>query len=179
VRNLPLAFARRRGALAPTGSTWTLIMSKRIVTYAFSAGGVVFRQLASSGDIEIALVGRQGIWTLPKGTPDLGETREMTALREVREETGLDVRIVDEVGTIEYVFTRKGRLVKKQVFHYLMIAVGGSVEAHDHEYDEARWFPLEEALHGLSYDNEKDIVSQAEPRMRAWLAKPPAEQDGD
>ncbi|HEU0028510.1 MAG TPA: NUDIX hydrolase [Ktedonobacterales bacterium] len=154
-------------------------MSKRIVTYAFSAGGVVFRQPTASGDIEVVLVGRQGIWTLPKGTPALGETREMTALREVREETGLDVRIVNEIGTIEYVFTRKGRLVKKQVFHYLMIAVGGSVEAHDHEYDEARWFPLEEALRNLSYDNEQDIVRQAEPFIRAWLAKPPAERNGD
>ncbi len=152
-------------------------MSKRIVTHAFSAGGVVFRQASSTGAIEIALVGRatERIWTLPKGTPVSGETREMTALREVREETGLEVRIVDEVGTIEYFFTRKGRLVNKKVFHYLMIAVGGSVEAHDHEYDEARWFPLEEALRNLSYDNEKEIVRQAEPLIQARIAKTPAE----
>jgi 8-oxo-dGTP pyrophosphatase MutT (NUDIX family) len=147
-------------------------MSKRIVTYAFSAGGVVFRQTTSSGVIEIALVGRgrERIWTLPKGTPASGETREMTALREVREETGLDVRIIGEVGDIEYFFTRKGRLVNKRVFHYLMIAIGGNVEAHDHEYDEARWFPLEEALQNLAYENEKNIVRQAEPLIQAWLA---------
>lgn len=153
-------------------------MSKRTVTHAFSAGGVVFRQAASSGAVEITLVGRarERIWTLPKGTPAPGETREMTALREVREETGLDARIIGEVGAIAYSFTRKGRVVNKQVFHYLMIAVGGSLEAHDHEYDEVRWFPLEEALRNLSYDNEKDIVRQAEPRMRAWLAKPSAER---
>jgi 8-oxo-dGTP pyrophosphatase MutT (NUDIX family) len=148
-------------------------MSKHLVTHAFSAGGVVFRQANPAGAIEIVLVGRtrERIWTLPKGTPTAGETREMTALREVREETGLVVRIAGEVGAIDYSFTRKGRVVKKQVFHYLMIAVGGSVAAHDHEYDEARWFPLEEALRGLSYENEAAIVRQAEPLIRAWLAK--------
>ncbi len=151
-------------------------MSKRIVTHAFSVGGVVFRQAPPTGVIEIALVGRGRVWALPKGTPAPGETREMTALREVREETGLDVRIIDEVGTIEYFFTHKGRLVNKRVFHYLMIAIGGSVEAHDFEYDEARWFPLEEALRILAYENEKDIVRQAEPLIREWLAKPAAER---
>ena len=153
-------------------------MSKRTVTHAFSAGGIVFRQAATPGDIEIALVGREHIWTLPKGTPTPGESREMTALREVREETGLEVRIIGEIGTIDYRFTRKGRLVKKQVFHYLMIAVGGSVEAHDHEYEEARWFPLEEALRSLSYENEVEIVRQAEPLIRAWFAKLPEEREG-
>ncbi len=154
-------------------------MSKRIVSHAFSAGGIVFQQATPAGGAEIALVGRarERIWTLPKGTPVHGETREMTALREVREETGLEARIISEVGTIEYSFTRKGRMVKKQVFHYLMIAVGGSIEAHDHEYDEVRWFPLEEALLSLSYDNEKDIVRQAEPLIRAWLAKSSAERE--
>ncbi len=152
-------------------------MNKRTVTHAFSAGGVVFRQTPLSGGAEIVLVGRsrERIWTLPKGTPATGETREMTALREVREESGIVARIIGEAGTIEYSFTRKGRVVKKQVFHYVMVAVGGNVEAHDHEYDEARWFPLEDALHSLSYDNEKDIVRQAEPQIDAWLANPSAE----
>ena len=110
-------------------------MSKRTISHAFSAGGIVIQQATPSGGAEIALVGRarERIWTLPKGTPAHGETREMTALREVREETGLEARIINEVGTIEYSFTRKGRVVKKQVFHYLMIAVGGSLEAHDHD----------------------------------------------
>ena len=153
-------------------------MSKRIVSHAFSAGGIIFQPAPLSGSPEIALVGRarEQIWTLPKGTPIHGETREMTALREVREETGLEARIISEVGSIEYSFTRKGRVVKKQVFHYLMIAIGGSLEAHDHEYDEARWFSLEEALSKLSHDNEKDIVRQAEPLIRAWQAKPSAER---
>src|SRR5574340_1266806 len=120
-------------------------MTKKSVTHAFSAGGVVFRTVASetaseaASLVEIVLVGhvRENIWTLPKGTPAHHESREQTALREVREETGLEIRIVGEVGAIEYTFTRRGVRYIKEVFHYLMLATGGSVELHDHEYDEA------------------------------------------
>ena len=156
-------------------------MTKKRVAHAFSAGGIVFRvtaPLASAEtgvpmpQIEIALVGRvrEHIWTLPKGTPTPGETREQTALREVREETGLDTRIVGEAGAIEYTFTRRGVRYIKQVFHYLMLATGGSVAHHDHEYDEARWFPFADALRALTYENETEIVRRAEPLIARYLA---------
>lgn len=160
-------------------------MTKKHVTRAFSAGGVVFRVAsamsaaplagaspATMQRIEIALVGRirENIWTLPKGTPAPDETREQTALREVREETGLDTRIVGEVGIIEYSFSRRGGRFIKQVFHYLMLATGGSLDQHDHEYDEARWFPLADALHALTYANEVDVVRRAEPLIQRYLA---------
>lgn len=121
--------------------------------------------------IEIVLVGhvRENIWTLPKGTPAPNETREQTALREVREETGLDARIVGEAGVIEYTFTRRGARYIKQVFHYLMLATGGSVAHHDHEYDEARWFPFAEALRVMTYENEIEIVHRAEPMILRYL----------
>lgn len=154
-------------------------MSKRPVSHAFSAGGVVFRQADDAADgLYVALVGRtrERVWTLPKGTPAQGESREMTALREVREESGIDTRIIGEVGALEYAFIHKGRLVKKQVFHYLMLAVGGDLAAHDHEYDEARWFQVEDAIRNLSYENEADIVRKAAQLMRAWLAKSPEER---
>ncbi len=161
-------------------------MTKKSVTRAFSAGGVVFRVAAppataipatdggapSRPTIEVALVGhvRENIWTLPKGTPALDETREQTALREVREETGLDVRIIGEVGLIEYSFSRRGMRYIKQVFHYLMLATGGSVDQHDHEYDEARWFTIPEALRTLAYENEVEMVRRAEPMIERYLA---------
>ncbi|HEU5343487.1 MAG TPA: NUDIX hydrolase [Ktedonobacterales bacterium] len=169
-------------------------MAKKRVVRAFSAGGVVFRvvsassadgaawtpgeqteQPAQGGRVEIALVGhvRENIWTLPKGTPAPNETREQTALREVREETGLETRIVAEVGQIEYTFTRRGMRFIKQVFHYLMLATGGSVEQHDHEYDEARWFTVGEALVALTYDNEIEIARRAEQLISHYLATQP------
>jgi ADP-ribose pyrophosphatase YjhB (NUDIX family) len=158
-------------------------MTKKHVTYAFSAGGVVFRVASAAADvvddapaalrIEIVLVGhvRENIWTLPKGTPCANETREQTALREVREETGLDVRIVGEVGAIEYTFARRGMRFIKTVFHYLMLATGGSVDLHDHEYDEARWFSYTDALAALTYENESDVVRRAEPLIQRRLTE--------
>ncbi|HEX2348802.1 MAG TPA: NUDIX hydrolase [Ktedonobacterales bacterium] len=157
-------------------------MTKKRVTHAFSAGGVVFRASAApsggaeeGGLVEIVLVGhvRENIWTLPKGTPAPHESREQTALREVREETGLETRIVGEVGQIEYTFTRRGMRFIKQVFHYLMLATGGSVEQHDHEYDEARWFTISAALLALTYDNEIEIVRRAEHLIHRYLTTQP------
>ncbi|MDE3230286.1 MAG: NUDIX domain-containing protein [Chloroflexota bacterium] len=154
-------------------------MTKKSVTHAFSAGGVVFRvaeSAAASGAaplVEVVLVGhvRENIWTLPKGTPTHHETREQTALREVREETGLETRIVGEVGAIEYTFIRRGVRYIKEVFHYLMLATGGSVEHHDHEYDEARWYPLAEAMQAMSYANEIEVVRRAEGMIADFLTR--------
>lgn len=161
-------------------------MTKKSVTRAFSAGGVVFRVAATpdlapstpdgsasaASRIEVVLVGhvRENIWTLPKGTPATDETREQTALREVREETGIDARIIGEVGAIEYSFSRRGMRFIKQVFHYLMLATGGSVDQHDHEYDEARWYTLPEALRAMTYVNEIEVVRRAEPMIQRYLA---------
>ena len=170
-------------------------MAKSRVVRAFSAGGIVYRPLAGAGEhpasashvaagpsarlpaplaelAEIVLVGRtrEGTWTLPKGTPDEGETTQQTALREVREETGIEARIVGEIGSIHYWFARKGIRFNKEVLHYLMEATGGDVTLHDLEYDEARWFPLHEAAERLTYENEAAIVRRAEPMIRRRLA---------
>lgn len=132
--------------------------------------------------VEVALVGypREHTWVLPKGTPALGETPEQTALREVREETGLEVRILHEIMSIFYTFTRRGVRFDKEVKHYLMVAVGGDVSLHDHEYDEARWFTFGEALRCLRHKNEVDVLLRAESFISAWLraANAPFGADG-
>jgi len=141
------------------------------IVHAFSAGGVVFRRInptepatdTAPDEIEVVLVGRprDNNWTLPKGTPGHGETQEETALREVCEETGLTVAILEEIGSIHYWFSRRGVRYKKEVLHYLMVATGGDLSLHDHEYDEARWFPLDEATQRLAHENEIAIVRRA------------------
>jgi 8-oxo-dGTP pyrophosphatase MutT (NUDIX family) len=142
------------------------------VVSAFSAGGVVYRQTqkATNGasdpgaGYEVALVGRikHDLWALPKGTPHAGETPEATALREVREETGLLTRIIAEIGRIKYTFQRKGVRYRKEVLHFLMEAVGGNIADHDEEYDRVEWVPLDEALQRLTYENEAEMVRRAE-----------------
>jgi 8-oxo-dGTP pyrophosphatase MutT (NUDIX family) len=140
------------------------------VVAAFSAGGVVYRlasaanAAADSGSVyEVALVGRikHDLWALPKGTPRAGETTEATALREVREETGLLTRIVAEIGRIEYTFQRKGVRYRKEVLHFLMEPTGGDIANHDAEYDRVEWVLIDDAVERLTYENEAEIVRRA------------------
>ena len=128
-----------------------------------SAGGVVLR--GGKDGLEVLLCGRNSdnVWALPKGTPEPGETLEQTALREVREETGVEVEQSGTVGEIRYWFSRPQEGVRylKTVRHYLMHPIGGDPRLHDHEFDEVRWFPVEEALRLLTYQNEARILRQA------------------
>lgn len=139
-----------------------------------SAGGLVVKFEHPEPEL---LLGRRNrvrdgmTWTLPKGTPSEGESVEETALREVREETGLEVRIVEPVGSIHYRFTQSGTRIRKTVHHYLMVPVGGDLAAHDHEFDEVRWVPLSEAEHLLSYETEREIVERARPAIEALRAR--------
>lgn len=106
-------------------------------------------------------------WSLPKGTPDRGETLEATALREVREETGLEVRILAPIGPIEYTFVQRGVRIHKTVHYFLMEALGGDLADHDHEFDEVRWVGLAEAEALMSFATEKRIVAAAMPLLDA------------
>jgi 8-oxo-dGTP pyrophosphatase MutT (NUDIX family) len=131
------------------------------VERAVSAGGVVFR-IAETGPQSI-VCGRDsdGVWGLPKGTPDPGESLEETALREVREETGLEVRIVDKVGVVEYWFAREGVRYHKWVHHYLLEATGGNTADHDVEYDRVEWRAPNDALKTLTFKNEVEMLRKA------------------
>jgi 8-oxo-dGTP pyrophosphatase MutT (NUDIX family) len=137
------------------------------VERAVSAGGVVFRR--SDAAVEVVICGRDsdGVWGLPKGTPDPGESLEQTAIREVTEETGLQVRIIDKVGVVEYWFSRDGVRYHKWVHHYLLECLGGNTEDHDLEYDRVEWRPIGGAIKTLSFKNEVDIVVKARQMIEA------------
>jgi 8-oxo-dGTP pyrophosphatase MutT (NUDIX family) len=128
---------------------------------ATSAGGVVHRIV--EGRVEIIVVHRRSppLWALPKGTPDSGETIEETALRETREETGLEVEVVGELSSIRYFFVRGSTRFHKTVHFFLMRAIGGRTDDHDGEFDEVRWAPVDEALAILTHATERSIVERA------------------
>ena len=105
---------------------------------ATSAGGIVVRTDQEGPSLVVGMRRRErdsATWTLPKGTPDPGETVEETALREVAEETGLEVRIVEPLPSIEYSFVQPGTRIHKTVHYFLMEPVGGDLSRHDHEFE--------------------------------------------
>jgi 8-oxo-dGTP pyrophosphatase MutT (NUDIX family) len=128
---------------------------------ATSAGGVVHRTVDDR--TQVLLVHRRSprLWALPKGTPDSGETIEETALRETREETGIEVAIERRLRSIRYFFVRGSTRFHKTVHFFLMQPMGGAIEDHDAEFDEVRWTDLEEALAILNHATERSVVEEA------------------
>lgn len=101
------------------------------------------------------------VLALPKGHPDGDETPEAAALREVREETGVDASVRAALGDVRYVYQRSGRRIAKAVRFFLMDYTGGSTDDHDHEVETVRWVPLEEAATTLTFAGERDMVRRA------------------
>jgi 8-oxo-dGTP pyrophosphatase MutT (NUDIX family) len=141
---------------------------------ATSAGGVVHRVV--DGRVEIALVHRREprLWALPKGTPNAGETIEETAMRETREESGLEVRVEAPISAITYFFVRGRTRFHKTVHFFLMEAIGGDPALHDHEFDEVRWVELDEALRLMSHATERSVVEEAAALLLARETPIPA-----
>ena len=123
-----------------------------------SFGGVAVR---GRDVLVITPAGRRRITALPKGGPHLGETGEQAAGREIREETGITVDVGERLGEVSYVYRRDGRRIRKTVHFYLCSFVSGSTDDHDHEVDDARWIPLEEARTRLSYPGERAMIERA------------------
>ncbi len=128
-----------------------------------SAGGlVVDRTAGDSRGALIARVNRRGRleWVLPKGHLEEGETAQEAAVREVREETGLQARILAPLGSIDYWFVADGRRIHKVVHHFLLEAVGGELSDADIEVTEVAWVPFPELASRLRYESERRLLDQ-------------------
>ena len=139
----------------------------------FSAGGVLLRTIA--GRPHLAAIRPQGkpagTWVLPKGNLDQGEKPAETAVREVREETGVEGRIVEKLGDVKYVYTWDGERIFKVVSFFLLRAGRGRIgeieEAMRVEVADARWLPLDEAPRLLAYGGEREMAAKARDRVAA------------
>ncbi|MEO8575228.1 MAG: NUDIX domain-containing protein [Gemmatimonadales bacterium] len=130
-----------------------------------SAGGCVLRRGKAALEVVLISVGTPPRWQLPKGLIDSGEKSESAAIREVREEAGIEATIAELIEKVEYWYqaTHQGERVRyhKYVYFFLMWYAAGDVANHDDEVNEARWFPADEAVSALAFKSERDIILKA------------------
>jgi 8-oxo-dGTP pyrophosphatase MutT (NUDIX family) len=139
----------------------------------FSAGGVLVRRL--NGCWMVAAIRPQGrpagLWALPKGRIDPGESGETTALREIAEETGAHGRSLGKLGDVRYWFNWEGERVFKVVSFFLVRYESGRLgdipAEFRHEVAEVRWLSLDESGRPLAYAGEREMAGKALARLRA------------
>ena len=151
---------------SPTASKARIVTEDQI-----SSGGVAFRWQDSNPKIAIVSAKPRLRWQLPKGIVDPGESPEVTAVREVREEAGIETDLLSLIETIEYWYrsTKYGKPIRfhKFAYFYLLSYLSGNVTHHDHEVAEARWVSFEEAIQMLAFKSEREVVEKA----REMIAK--------
>ena len=138
-----------------------------------SAGGAAFRLNGSNYEIAIISVRPSLRWQLPKGIIDQGESAEIAALREVREEAGIGTDLIELIETVEYWYYGEQRRGGEErvrfhnlVHFYLLKYVSGDTRNHDHEVAEARWVKPDEAIKMLAFKSEKAVVEKAFERIK-------------
>jgi mutator protein MutT len=127
-----------------------------------SAGGLVV-DFTRQNAVLIGRLDRHGklLWSLPKGHIEDGETTEQTAVREVKEETGISAHVLQPLGTIDYWFVAEHRRVHKTVHHFLLEAIGGELSDEDVEVTEVAWVPVTDLEDKLAYADERKLVRRA------------------
>ena len=129
----------------------------------FSAGGIVFN---SQGQVLLTKHSQNKHWSFPKGLIDPGQTSEEAALREVREEGGVEAEILGRVGYSKYVYTLGGEKIFKVVTYFLMKYVSGDIKDHDWEVSDIGWYEQEEAMKKLTFNQDKELLKKAVDRWK-------------
>jgi 8-oxo-dGTP pyrophosphatase MutT (NUDIX family) len=127
----------------------------------YSSGGAVITFRDGAPFVAMIATRNSSRWGLPKGAVSDGETSEAAALREVREETGLEAEIVRPLDTIEYFFRARDTLIKKRVDFYLMLNTGGTLTPQLSEVDAVEWVPLSEGIERASFESERKLLETA------------------
>ncbi len=129
----------------------------------FSAGGIIFNNKG-----EVLLIHNMAMrdpqksyWGFPKGHIDPKESSKEAAIREVREEVGLEVEVIEKIGDSKYVFTHSGEKIFKVVIMFLMKVIAGELKIQTEELLDAKWFPPTEALEKLSFSKDKELLKEA------------------
>jgi len=137
----------------------------------YSAGGVVFRKNNESKGIEI-LIAQHSLhhgWIFPKGhiaDTIKNESKEEAALREVKEETGIDGKIIQPLRPIEYAFEKGEERIHKTVYYFLMEYLSGDSSIRDHEMEQVEWLPSEEVANRLTYESDTSVWEEAQTLIK-------------
>ncbi len=144
----------------------------------FSAGGIIFKKIKDkqsfSANKKLKIKNRIFIvvsqhsmhhgWVFPKGLIGdniKGEKKEDTAIREVKEEVGVDTEIVKELEPVSFWYVFKGQKIKKTVYYFIMRYIGGNFENRDHEMENVEWVELDRVFEKLTYKSDKEVFKQA------------------
>ena len=135
--------------------------------YEKSCGAIVYRK--SRDRIELLLIQNRygGHWSFPKGHVEGEETEVQSALREVKEETGLDIRLLD--GFRESVEYCPKPNVKKQVVYFLGQAQSLEIKRQKEEISRITWTDIHKAYHMVTFKNDRDLIAQASQRLQSCV----------
>ena len=128
--------------------------------FQFSAGGIVIK----GSKVLLCQHSQHHGWVFPKGLigdHQKGENKEITALREVKEETGIDAKIIKALTPVTYWFVFEGEKIRKTVYYFLMEYIGGDIGKHDHEMEAVEWLPKEKIEERLTYISDKKVWEEA------------------
>src|SRR3990172_5812524 len=126
-----------------------------------SSGGIVFKKENSQMFVLVTQHSQHHGWVFPKGLIDKDEDKKTTALREVKEEGGVEAKIIKELPPTDYFYQFQGDKIKKKVTYFLMEYVSGNIEDHDWEMEAAEWLPVEEVDDRLTYKSDKQVFQEA------------------
>jgi 8-oxo-dGTP diphosphatase len=130
----------------------------------FSAGGVVYKKENGETFILVSQHSQHHGWVFPKGLMGdhiKGEGKEETALREVKEEVGVEGKIVRALNPVTYWFVLEKEKVRKTVCYFIMEYVGGDIGKHDQEMEAVEWLPKGKVEERLTYKSDKIVWQEA------------------
>ena len=131
-----------------------------MVKFEESAGGIVFKNENGKTFVLVTQHSAHHGWVFPKGLIDEGEDKEATALREVKEEGGVEAKILQELPPVEYFYKFEDQTIKKKVTYFLMEYISGNIEDHDWEMEAAEWLPVEKVEERLTYKTDKQVFQK-------------------
>ena len=135
--------------------------------FEFSAGGIVYKKENGKVYVLVSQHSQHHGWVFPKGLigdkeENKNQTKEETAIREVKEETGAEGEIEKALTPVSYWYVLESDKIKKTVYYFIMKFIGGDITKHDHEMENVEWIQFDEVENRLTYSSDKEVFKEAQ-----------------